>query len=241
MHTAIEDFITLTREAKTVDELFHLLEREMETYGFKHTAYAILSDHPALANESPIGLILKNELNGWDEHYLENDYMSIDFCPKVAYSIPGFFSWSELISSADISPSQQTIFQQADEFKLYNGINISIHAPGGVKCVIWAAADQHNLLLTHMKDRITLIAQQFNMCFLLLMNHNVDPPSSPLSIREEDILKWSAKGLTKFEISHLLSISEHTVNYHMRNIFKKLQAKNTTEALIIAIKQGLAV
>lgn len=43
-----------------------------------------------------------------------------------------------------------------------------------------------------------------------------------LSDREMEITVLYAKGITKFDISEKLFISEHTVKNHIRNVFKKL-------------------
>lgn len=52
-----------------------------------------------------------------------------------------------------------------------------------------------------------------------------------LSLREEELIDWVAKGRTNAEISGILSISEFTVKNHMRRIMKKLSASNRTEAV----------
>lgn len=51
-----------------------------------------------------------------------------------------------------------------------------------------------------------------------------------LSLREEEILEWVAKGRTNAQISEILAISEFTVKNHMRRIMTKLGASNRTEA-----------
>jgi transcriptional regulator EpsA len=52
-----------------------------------------------------------------------------------------------------------------------------------------------------------------------------------LSLREEEIIDWVAKGRTNAEISGVLAISEYTVKNHVRRIMKKLGAANRTEAV----------
>ena len=52
-----------------------------------------------------------------------------------------------------------------------------------------------------------------------------------LSLREEELIDWVAKGRTNAEISGILSISEFTVKNHMRRIMNKLSASNRTEAV----------
>jgi DNA-binding NarL/FixJ family response regulator len=60
-----------------------------------------------------------------------------------------------------------------------------------------------------------------------------------LSPRELDILTMIAKGLTNKEIAHILVISQFTVRNHVIHIFEKLEASDRTEAVAIAMKQGI--
>ncbi len=60
-----------------------------------------------------------------------------------------------------------------------------------------------------------------------------------LSPREHDILTMIAKGLTNKEIARALSISQFTVRNHVIHIFEKLDASDRTEAVSIAVQQGI--
>jgi DNA-binding CsgD family transcriptional regulator/tetratricopeptide (TPR) repeat protein len=60
-----------------------------------------------------------------------------------------------------------------------------------------------------------------------------------LSPREADILRLVARGLSNREIGKSLFISEHTVANHMRNILRKTECANRTEAASYAHRRGL--
>jgi len=64
---------------------------------------------------------------------------------------------------------------------------------------------------------------------------NESNDKSPLSIREKQTLKLFKIGLRPREICTKLHISERTVRFHMDNIVSKLNAKNKTHALSIAL------
>ena len=53
-----------------------------------------------------------------------------------------------------------------------------------------------------------------------------------LTRRENEVLRFLAKGCTRRQIAKKLFISEETVKMHVKNIYKKLKAKNKVEALI---------
>ena len=65
-----------------------------------------------------------------------------------------------------------------------------------------------------------------------------------LTNRETQILEILAKGLSNKEIANIFqdpifNLSVHTINVHVRNIYRKLQAANRTEAVFEAKAQGL--
>jgi DNA-binding NarL/FixJ family response regulator len=61
----------------------------------------------------------------------------------------------------------------------------------------------------------------------------------PLTQREADVLKHLVKGLIKKEIADQLSISQHTVDMHLRAVYRKLNVRSQTEAVSRALRQGL--
>lgn len=60
-----------------------------------------------------------------------------------------------------------------------------------------------------------------------------------LSTREREVLTWTAQGKTSGEISDILDISAHTVNFHIKKASDKLDAANRTTAAVRAAMLGL--
>jgi DNA-binding NarL/FixJ family response regulator len=60
-----------------------------------------------------------------------------------------------------------------------------------------------------------------------------------LTPREMDVLWGIAKGFTYSELADRLGISRQTVPVHIRNIYRKLQASNRSEAVYEATRLGL--
>ena len=67
----------------------------------------------------------------------------------------------------------------------------------------------------------------------------VSKKNNILTRREIDVLNLISKGLTYKEVASTLSISVNTVPVHIRNIYKKLQAKNRSEAVFEARMLGI--
>ena len=60
-----------------------------------------------------------------------------------------------------------------------------------------------------------------------------------LSKKEACVLAMSAEGNTSSEIAGALHVSVNTVNFHIRNCLDKLNARNKTHAVAIAILLNL--
>ncbi|MEL6867865.1 MAG: response regulator transcription factor [Bacteroidota bacterium] len=71
-----------------------------------------------------------------------------------------------------------------------------------------------------------------------LIDH-ISHPNDQLSLREMDVLRVLAEGLTNAQIGQRLFISERTVKFHVSAILSKLGAGNRTEAVQIALRKGI--
>jgi len=62
-----------------------------------------------------------------------------------------------------------------------------------------------------------------------------------LSQREVDVIKLMGRGYNNRQIADILFISEHTVKVHIRNIFRKIDVVDRTNAVLWAIENGLVL
>jgi NarL family two-component system response regulator LiaR len=65
-------------------------------------------------------------------------------------------------------------------------------------------------------------------------------PPNALTEREVEILQHMALGRTNQEIADVLVLSERTVRTHVTNILAKLGLSNRTQAVLYALRQGIA-
>jgi DNA-binding NarL/FixJ family response regulator len=66
-----------------------------------------------------------------------------------------------------------------------------------------------------------------------------DPAASPLSPREEEVVRHVALGLRNADVARRLFISEQTVKTHLNNVFQKLGIQDRVELTIYAIRHGI--
>jgi ATP/maltotriose-dependent transcriptional regulator MalT len=67
----------------------------------------------------------------------------------------------------------------------------------------------------------------------------LEPLIESLTAREHDVLALVADGLPNRDIAQALSISEHTVKFHLASIFGKLGVSTRTEAVQRGVRLGV--
>jgi len=73
---------------------------------------------------------------------------------------------------------------------------------------------------------------------LLFETENEPLSHGPLTDRESEVLGLLARGLANKQIAVALSISEHTVKFHVSSIYAKLNVTNRTEAVREGLRGG---
>ncbi|QDX82316.1 DNA-binding response regulator [Denitratisoma sp. DHT3] len=63
--------------------------------------------------------------------------------------------------------------------------------------------------------------------------------TSALTVRETEVLRFIAKGMTQAETARLLGISQHTVSGYVKDLYRKLNVSSRAEAALLARDMGL--
>jgi LuxR family transcriptional regulator, quorum-sensing system regulator LasR len=150
-----------------------------------------------------------------------------------------------------IRPVHPELFARAREFGLATGITQPVHGPAGE----WSSL---SFISDHDGPRLQRkVLAGLPYCHLLAsLAHDAaarvatcrsaataaprqDAPESALSERESACLGLAAAGKTILQISAILPISARTVNYHLTNARRKLQAGSLRHAVTKAASLGL--
>lgn len=86
---------------------------------------------------------------------------------------------------------------------------------------------------------LTVLKGNFRSQFLP-SDTGTDPYNiEPLTQRELEVLQLVSEGISNKAIAVRLSVSEHTIKFHINTIFRKLDAQSRTEAVVRAYRLGL--
>jgi LuxR family transcriptional regulator len=90
--------------------------------------------------------------------------------------------------------------------------------------------------LQHMEPLLSLVSKAIHDAML-----RIERPtrSATLTEREREVLRWTAVGKTSTEVAQILTISENTIKFHIKNATHKLGTANKTAAVVKAVLMGL--
>lgn len=76
------------------------------------------------------------------------------------------------------------------------------------------------------------------------MTHQRRPTESSAALvtltrREKQIIRLVARGLSNKSVAQMLVISNSTVEFHLRRIYRKWGVRNRTSAVVVAIRHGV--
>ncbi|MGO9544801.1 MAG: helix-turn-helix transcriptional regulator [Rhodomicrobium sp.] len=240
-HYAIESFIEATNSAKTSGEVCRLFGDALNGLGYDRFCYSLITDHPSLGLEAGHG-IAKNYPDDWMSHYEANNYVKKDPVPRYGLSTSRPFTWESVVKAYDLEPEQKKVMNEAKEARLLDGIAIPICGHNGELAGIGVASSTGGVRPDlNLLSKIQYLSLQFHAAYTELEKHGRTMHHLPvrLTVREREILSWAAEGKSDSVIAELLGISHATIRFHMKNVFKKLNANERTLATVKALRLGL--
>lgn len=177
------------------------------------TSAADLYDKLKFTNERPDLLLLDLGLPRRDGLEVLSDIRQI--MPEVKVLILTSFDDREKVYRAICNGASGYLLKTADPDEILGGIRDVIHGASALSSPI-----------------AKMILEGFS-------RYGPVEHIEPLTTREEDVLRYLVKGLIKKEIADELAISQHTVDMHLRSVYRKLHVRSQTEAVSKALRQGI--
>lgn len=164
-----------------------------------------------VSKEQPDVLLLDLEMPGMDGVEVLQQLRQAH--PDVKVVVFTAFDTDERILSALQAGARGYLLKGAPRFELFEAIRV-VHGGGSLL---------HPVVTSRLLNQLAAPEQKVE----------------ELTPREQEVLVLLAQGLQNKEIAHELTITERTVKFHISAILSKLDAGNRTEAVTIALQQGL--
>ncbi|HLO76100.1 MAG TPA: LuxR family transcriptional regulator [Magnetospirillum sp.] len=225
-----------------IDHRHQAFLRHTAGFGVSHFAYVNTGHPPPRSTPFPY-YVETNYPEEWVRLYVERNYVAVDPVPLTAQSTPLPFQWRQALAQSPHGARAQQVFDDAATFGIHDGYTVPIHAPAGLALMSMAVVDPTMFEPGSATRRQTLhlLALHFHLACERCL---AEPPSVPASLpkltpREREVLLWTAKGKTGWEIARILNLTERTVTYHIENAKAKLGATSRSQAVVVALGMGL--
>lgn len=183
----------------------------------------------------------------WSERYCEAGYASVD--PRVTLSsrrlTPVIWDTADVEIDA---PLTRRFLADAARQRARSGFAVSFRHAADWRVVVAFDSDASPLdddrcaSVVGVMGNLMLIAAQLHERVLRPRRDELADgarEAGNLTRREQQCLRMSASGLTSGDIGGKLGIAERTVNFHMNNVLRKMDALNRPEAIAKALARGV--
>jgi DNA-binding CsgD family transcriptional regulator len=236
----------LIEAAEQGRDLIPALNSIVKSFGFETFMYAFSGHTPKPANDSRM-YVFTTLPREWVMRYDQRAYVEID--PRVICSFESClpFIWDQA-SERGKDARTDAFLDDALAHGVGSGVSFSLHVVHPARTIFSLTSanpvidDARRQAIVRDLGEIVLFGQYFQELFVkAFLERGLAPPSqgAPLSGREVECLRLSARGMTSPDIGTKLGISERTVNFHFGNILSKLGALNRHEAIAVAVRRGL--
>jgi DNA-binding CsgD family transcriptional regulator len=192
------------------------------------------SDKGIVRNNRRIAINYPTE---WVNIYRARSYYRVDPVARNLFTKPRPLIWSQLRRRIK-TPIEKEFYGTAAEFGLKDGFAFGARfdnstAGSFFSCVgeDLGRSQRHRLILNYLVPHLHVALSRMHM------GHQHDKAN--LTARELEVLAWAKYGKTNWEISALLMLSKRVVKFHIENAMRKLNVSNRTQAIAVALSQGL--
>jgi LuxR family transcriptional regulator, quorum-sensing system regulator BjaR1 len=253
----LEEIIASIEASATVADLRDVLHDVATRHGFSGFNFLDIGD-PTDSRPFYLGTSGK----AWEKDYVSSNFLGVDPCLRAARvsNIP--FRWDEIklhgYRTGKKSGAMRTM-EAALDHGFTNGLVIphrfvdpSGKAYSAVVTFFWQEAPSMlkprldecqtdiYIIVVYWLDKLVSLQQQARRPQTPLLKASKEHPlPTALTDREQDILSWAARGKTNSETAKILGITEQTVEFHLRNASRKLNALNKTHAVALALMARL--
>ncbi|ADV14827.1 DNA-binding protein with HTH domain [Mesorhizobium australicum WSM2073] len=233
-------FLDTTNDVAESEQLFELLSAFALNFDCPWIAYGPLApEQRVLKPTRPDSAMMWNYPDEWQERYLKMGYAKIDPLIKKGRKGVGPFRWSEVYTHESTTENERRVLDEAGTFGLKSGVTVPLHGPAGsfkLMCFAKSAdCELENRAITYLQ----IAAVQFHLRVAKLGTQRSSEHAYKISDRERECIHWISKGKTSGEIGTILGRSQNTVDFHVKNVMRKLDTTRRTALAAKAVELGI--
>lgn len=228
-------FLDTVNSSQTVDEVLGIVDTLVSDLGFDYFSLYVRKPVPG---SNPAVAILDHYPAGWMDHYQQMNYLACDPTIRWGATHSDVMCWSPRLFEQSSS-----LWRDAQDIGLKHGVAQSSWARHG-SYALFSMARSAESVSTAEQDALRLPLYWAASTIHARLERLLRPESftvcpTGLSDREREAMSWTADGKTASEIAPILGLTKRTVDFHINNAAKKLNASNKTHAVVNAMGLGL--
>lgn len=189
-----------------------------------------------LAAQSPRIYLYSNYPADWIECCQRDDFYKQDAAATQSHSSTMPVVWTD-----DLYREVPQFRELACAHGLRHGWTQSVHDPQHNESQLSVCRPLGEVSISELYDKAGKVQWLCHTLHAIISEYHLAKLSAPLKMseREIEVLKWSAAGKTAADVACILSLSQSTVNFHIRSVITKTNAANKAGAIAIAMMRGL--
>ncbi|KQY97310.1 transcriptional regulator [Pseudolabrys sp. Root1462] len=228
-------FVELLEKLSSPDEIMNQMEKALGRFGFENF---ILTGLPNPHQKAEQMVLARKWPQGWFEIYIKENYVAVDPVVRLCRNSVNPFDWADAPFDQATEPRALEVMNRASDFRMSNGFCIPIHGLTGYEaCVSLGGVDLD--LSPRTKPAIHLMGMYAFEHIRQLMTQKNESRFDRLTVREREVLTWTAVGKTAAEVAEIMNLSKRTVDEYSVRAARKLRAQNKTHAVVKALQQRL--
>lgn len=235
---SFDDYLREANDAQDLPGLFAVYLKTVKSHGLDRAIFSLITEHASTGDAASFGM-MHNYPQDWIRYYSENDFKYIDPVMLHAVRTVESFRWDDIPKQLIINRKQRLCLNLGQEAGLYNGVCSPFRGINNELAGIALATSDAKDAFDGNIDLIHAYSNHFYIVYRRLTEQERTAPAPYLTDKEREVLRWVAAGKTNGEIADIVFMSEATVDFHLRNIYRKLDANSRVLAAIKAISIGL--
>ncbi len=228
------DLVDLGALPRASDDFVGFLFDVRDKFGLDDVAYAGMNP----INGSVFGHVTYGD--AWKMHYVEHGFHRIDPTLQKARRSIAPVDWSRIDRDEDF----RKVFNDASDFGISDqGLTIPVRGPYGDMGGLSVTSSLSRTEWSKLRSTVIVSLQSVavHMHDMVIRSDSLSNllKSPNMSQREIEVLQWISAGKSQQDIADILSISNRTVEVHLRSARHKLYALTTAQAVGRAISMGL--
>ncbi|MBI5584607.1 MAG: autoinducer binding domain-containing protein [Deltaproteobacteria bacterium] len=233
------DLISETLTCADRDELKKIILRCRELFPFEFSVAGCSNIRHMLTNPNFESEVVNISYPPeYLKRYFEKGYHLKDIIIQEYFRTLELVNFSETIEKY-AGGKKTNVDLEAEEAGIVDGFIYGIRDLDFSQATSFTFADYHIENCDRTKLIIKILVPHLSEALKRIVTKRPPPTAANLSKREIEVLSWLKEGKSSWEISVILGISENTVNFHIKNIKRKLNSTKRMQAVAVALGQKL--